>query len=571
MESFALQNSAVPPAGTRDDVGPADGPIVRATWWRTVLATALFTALTIASTYPLAFEPGSLIGHHGDAYFSVWRLAWMAHQLRTDPLRLFDANIFHPEPTTLAYSDAMLLPGTVLAPLAWLGVEPVVVYSLTLLAAFVASALAAYLLVRRLTGSTAAGLLAGTIFAFSPHRFDHFDHLELQFAFWIPLAALAWHRAVTSGRPRHFVIVGLCATGQILSSIYHGVFLLTWLAVISAAWFVKRPRRAIKPGALMLAPPVLALALYSVPYLEVRDRVGERRADDVASFSARPADFVSAPASSVLYGWTSRVGAHERYLFPGLVALGLLVVGLWPPFDRTRLVHLVGLLLALDLTFGFHGLLYRFLYEWVLPFRGLRVPARADILVLLGTAVFAGYGLARLLARLERPIAAPLLAAAVLAAASAEYFARPGFKPVVRVSPWYEALAAAPNAVIFEWPVTVPWRLWNMVDVEYMYRSTRHWQPLLNGYSGNYPKSYIDLLLRMRSFPDTGTLRHLRHLGVTVIILHEVQGSRPSFDRALERLVRDPQIRVIAVDAETTGRVVFVGFRDAPVLPAFGS
>ena len=49
--------------------------------------------------------------------------------------------------------------------------------------------------------------------------------------------------------------------------------------------------------------------------------------------------------------------------------------------------------------------------------------------------------------------------------------------------------------------MTVPWRLYNMLDVEYMYRSTRHWQPLLNGYSGNYPNSYIGLLYDMRVVP----------------------------------------------------------------------
>jgi hypothetical protein len=566
MESFALHDSAVPAPGTADDARPAARWIVRAAWGRAALATSLFAALTIANTYPLAFRPGSLIGHHGDAYFSVWRLAWIAHQLRTDPLRLFEANIFYPEPATLAYSDAMLLPGTVVAPLAWLGVEPVAVYSLTLLAAFFLSGLAAYALVRRLTGSTVAGLLAGVIFAFSPHRFDHFDHLELQFAFWIPLAALAWHRATEGGRTRDYLLVGLSITGQVLSSIYHGVFLLTWIAVVSAVWFLRRPASALRPGVLMLAPPLLALALYSVPYLEVRDRVGERRAADIAALSAKPADFLSAPRSNVLYGWTSSIGTHERYLFPGLVAVGLVAIGLWPPFDRTRIAHLVGLLLALDLTLGFNGVLYRLLYEWVLPFRGLRVPARADILVLLGTAVFAGYGFARLRRRLTGRFAGAVLAAALLAGASVECFTRPGLKGVLRASPWYDALAAAPGTVIFEWPVTVPWRLWNMMDVEYMYRSTRHWQPLLNGYSGNYPESYIQLLLRMRSFPDKGSIEHLRRRGVTTIVLHERRGSRPSFDAALERLVTDPQIRLVAEDFEPTGRVVFLRFRHAPPL-----
>ena len=170
----------------------------------------------------------------------------MAHQLPNDPLHLFDANIFYPHQATFAYSDAILLPAVVLSPLQWVHIHPVAVYNLTLLAAFVASGVAACVLVTELTGSFAAGLLGGVIFAFSPHRFDHFDHLELQFAFWIPLAVLAWHRAIT--RDRGYLVVGLLATGQVLSSIYHGMFLLLWLSVLTTVHLYRTPRRALQAG-----------------------------------------------------------------------------------------------------------------------------------------------------------------------------------------------------------------------------------------------------------------------------------------------------------------------------------
>src|SRR6185436_1891688 len=161
---------------------------------RRALVVTFFVAMALINTYPLILHPGSTIGEHGDAYFSVWRLAWVAHQLRADPWHLFDANIYYPHHDTLAYSDAMILPGVALAPLHWMGLDALVIYNLTLIAAFAASGVCAYVLVRELTGSTAAGVLGGVIFAFSAHRLEHFNHLELQFAFWIPLAVLAWHR-----------------------------------------------------------------------------------------------------------------------------------------------------------------------------------------------------------------------------------------------------------------------------------------------------------------------------------------------------------------------------------------
>jgi len=540
----------------------------RGPWWTRCAPGLFFLALAIVNTYPLAVAPASFIGEHGDSYFSVWRLAWIAHQLWPRPDRLLDGNIFYPETGTLAYSDAILLPAVVVSPLHWFGIDPIVVYNLVLIAAFALNGLAAYQLVRHLTGSMAAGLVGGSIFAFAPHRFDHFDHLEMQFAFWIPWAVLAWHKAVEDGPPvveaggqrsrgpvhRYWPVAAL-VTGQVLSCIYYGVFLITWLALVTAFRFWRMPSRAMKAGALFLVPPLIALAIYSIPYLHNREKVGDRRSGDVKAYSATVRDFISTPGTNQMYGWSEPLGAPERHLFPGLVAVGLLVVGLWPPVNRTALVHIVGLIAALELTFGFNAHVYRFLYDWVLPFRGLRVPARAYVLVLLSVAVIAGMGLARLTAPTTRRRVVVLT---LIALVCLEYFTAPRFKKVDREIPaTYLWLRGVEDAVVFEWPVTVPWRLYDMVDLTYMARSTIHWRPMLNGYSGFYPRSYLRLLLDMRSFPDTRSLNILRQRGATILVLHEVRGTRPSYSRAVERLLRDPYVQAIAQEHDGQGRVAF--------------
>jgi hypothetical protein len=507
------------------------------------------------NSWPLALAPATTIGAHGDAYFSVWRLAWVAHKIANGSSQVFDANIFYPEPNTLAYSDAMLLPAVAAAPLRWGGLPPVLVYNLVLLGALVASGLAAFALVRWLTGSRAAGLLAGTIFAFSPHRMEHFDHLELQFAFWIPLAALAWHHAVESRRPGAYLTVSALVCGQLLSSIYHGMFLMIWLGVMTVAWFHRQYRDVAVALACVLGPAALLLSVYSIPYLQSRAAVGERSTTEVALYSASPRDFVSAPESSRLYGWTSPLGANERHLFPGLTALALAIVGLVASRDRRVRVHAIGLAFAIVLTFGTNAGLYSLLYEWVLPFRGLRVPARAGILVLLGTAVIAGAGLAWFSTRWAR---ARWLPASAVLLASLEFASAPRLIDVdTPISPWYRTLSKLPETVVFEWPVTVPWRLHDMRDVRYMYRSLEHWQPLLNGYSGNYPSSYQALLIEMRSFPYTSALNYLRGRGATVLVVHDVPGSRPSFDAAIERLHREPGVHLIGRGLDAGARVAF--------------
>jgi hypothetical protein len=537
-------------------------------WIRTALIATLFTGLAVVNSYPLAFGPAARIGHHGDALFSVWRLAWVGHQLRADPRHLFDANIFYPEPRTLAYSDAVLLPAVVLAPLQWSGIPAAAIYNLALLAAFVLNALAAYALVRRLAGSVAAGILAGVVYGFAPFRFDHFDHIEMQFSFWLPLATLAWHRAVTSHTIRGYAAVAALATAQVLSCIYYGIFLLTWLPVITGVWFVRTPLKVFKACVWMLLPPLVVLAVYSLPYLGNREHLGERHLRDVQSWSARISDFRSAPSTNVVYGWTHRFSVPERYLLPGFVATALLAVALWPPWDRVRVLHAAGLAFAFQLAIGFNGLIYPLLYEWLLPYRGLRVPARATVLVLLGTCVLAGFGLVRLTARVKRRLWANVIAGALIAVVCGEYLSRPVLRELENgISPWYRTLRAVPDAVLFEWPVTVPWRLEQMVDVRYMYRSTWHWRPLLNGYSGNYPASYTELLLTMRSFPDTGSLEYLQRRGATVLVVHEVAGSRPSYEYAVDRLGRDPRVRLWAQDTDAGSRVTFFRLSPEAVVP----
>ena len=79
-------------------------------------------ALAILMTWPLATGLGHLgrtLGTDADGQFSIWNIAWVARTLVADPLHLFDANIFYPHKTTLAYSEANLLPGAIGIPVYW--------------------------------------------------------------------------------------------------------------------------------------------------------------------------------------------------------------------------------------------------------------------------------------------------------------------------------------------------------------------------------------------------------------------------------------------------------------------
>jgi len=495
------------------------------TTWR---AGLLFAVLTLGLTWPQALHPGS-VPDYMDSYFNLWRLAWIAHQLPQDPRHLFDANIFFPLPHTLAYSDATLLQGLLAAPWIWAGLPVVYAANALVLGSFVACGVGAFLLVRELTADAPSACVAGLIFAFAPFRFDHYYHLEQLWAQWLPLTLWMFHRALRSGRLAHGMWAGVFFALQGLSCVYYAVFFAVVLTgLVPVLWSGAAPaarRRAVVPMLLGVVLAASVLVPYAMPYRAARSIVGDRDEGSVRLYSAGPGHYLAAMPTSIIYGgWTGPLGKHEKRLFPGFAALGLVAIALWPPIDRRRLAYALALAIAIDGTLGHRGLLFPWLREYVGMFRGLRVPARFGHLVLLGISVLAGFGLARLrgaLGRRYRPLAVamPVLIGVIVAA---EYLVWPMALVPVQTTPdeassW---LRSQPPGVVADLPLPrTPADLPNEALVAY--RSTFHWRPIVNGYSGFTPSSYLQLWSPLASFPDTGSLAALRRRGVTYLVVRE--------------------------------------------------
>src|SRR5262245_3577656 len=105
-------------------------------------------------TYPLAFKlatHGYRLHVVGDYQYSVWNVAWVAHALLTDPLNVFNANIFYPHRLTLLYSEANLAAGALAVPAYWLTRNAFAAHNAAVLLSFVLSGTGMYYLVRYLT------------------------------------------------------------------------------------------------------------------------------------------------------------------------------------------------------------------------------------------------------------------------------------------------------------------------------------------------------------------------------------------------------------------------------------
>ena len=111
----------------------------------------------------------------------------------------------------------------------------------------------------------------------------------------------------------------------------------------------------------------------------------------------------------------------------------------------------------------------------------------------------------------------------MLAVAAVNVEAFRGPVPYVRApepSSVYDTLAALPHGVVAEMPF---W--WRPIDVprnaNYMLDSTRHWKPLLNGYSGFTPESYRKRADILWYFPfRAASFEELDRAGVSYVVLH---------------------------------------------------
>jgi len=497
-------------------------------------AAGVFALLTVVMMWPIARHPASLAARHQDVYFNMWRLRWVAHALVTSPTHLFDGNIFHPEPNTLALSDAMIVEGIVAAPLTWAGVKPVLVHNIMMLLPIAASGLAMFALARHLTGSRGAGLLAGIAFAYAPYRYEHLMHMELQWTVWSPLALLALHRTLETGKLKYGIATGACVALQMLSCIYYGIFLATFIAPAALLLaFGDRAvpwRRTVGP---LAAGAVLAATLgglYSIPYARQHARVGDRPITEINNFSAMPSNYLNVPKENWLYGNPGRPGHGERRLFPGLTVVLLAIAGmLLRQPSRSTIMYVLILVAAFEISLGFGGYVYPVLHRFVPVFRGLRAMARLGIFVVMALSVLAAYGYAALVE--GRSVRVRRLVVAVLAGVMlAEYATRLSLTEFPNTAPAvYHVLAHLPRGVVAELPVPAMDQLPGL-DPDRAYMSTFYWFPIVNGYSGNFPASYLARLERLRTFPDERSLRQLKADNVRYVLVHAAAYSLPELE-----------------------------------------
>ena len=513
------------------------------------LGASLFAVgLAVFVTWPQALHMGTSIFSHHDPYFSIWRISWIAHALVTQPFHLFDGNIFYPAKDTLAFSDATLLEGILAAPFLWMHVSPVLVYNVLFFMGFVGSGIAMFVLARHVTGATGPALVAAAVFTMAPYRIEHVMHLELQWAMFVPFTFWALHRAIDDRSWRFGILAGLGFWLQLLSCVYYGVFLAILLvAFVPLLLLLSGPRSvSALPGLAVGGVVAIVLSLpYLWPYVSASHALGGRDALEIARYSAHPSNYLSATSLSLLWGWTSdRWGDRELRLYPGIVAVVLALFSVSNRSCRWTILYAAIALLAIDLSFGVNGALYRWLSNHVDALRGFRSASRFAMLAMCAVAMLAALGTQAIVERGFLTSRTSIVVPIALALLFVDYANRP--MPLSRedlgTADLYKVIRSGGPGVIMELPVATPDKLpgW---DVIYSFWSISHWHPLVNGYSGYHPADYLNTLMAMRTFPDNASIARLQAHDVRYVVLHRAYYESAPYTQLLLKIAVRPELK----------------------------
>ena len=511
-------------------------------------AFAVFVALALLHTWPLGTSFWRLsLNHHADAQLNAWIVRWVAHAVASHPAHLFDTNIFALERGTLAYSEPLIVPALSVAPVAWAGASPALLFNVLAIGGLVLTAWSAWRLCRDWTGSHGAALVAGALVAFNVHTLTRLAHLAAAHLWGLPLALLLADRLIERRSWRAIAALGAVVAATAATSLYSLALVLVILAVVVAvgarAWRGALAIAGATAGGLLVALPIL------LPYARLAASGATRPVEMVSQFSATLAGYVTSTSRAHAW-WNGAILNDVNVWFAGAAAIALAALGFARSLagdstTRRRAVTLIVLGAAgLLLSLGPATPIYRWLYDVAAPLRGFRAAARFGMLFLLALAIAAAYGVAWVERRWRHATRAAIV---ILAVVTVEAWQGPVRTVATeRVPAVYRLLRDDPAPVVL---VEVPFFPAEAIfeNGEYVYNSTAHWRPLMNGYSGYTPASYRRRAASFWFFPENWAVDAIKREGATHVMVHLERFGRDA-EAVRDAIARRPDLELLAVD-----------------------
>ena len=545
---------------------------------RSIGVIIFFAGLTCLFTFPVIIRAGTgvygLNQFRGDPLGTIWWIWWYGYAWHSGVSAGFVPLLNYPFGINWAARPIAPLLDYPVAGLNFLFGNEILTYNLVILAGLVLTAFFMFLLVRYLTRSNIAGVIAGVIFGFCPNQLmQSAQHLGFSMVFWIPLFALCLFRLKDNVSFINAVLCALTGAVVVLSNYYYGYFMAVFTLIFLLWWILAGGMRLREAGFAVLAG-VLGLVFVSPFILPVllRQAAGAgvvQPAGDLVKYAARWYDYFLPSEFHPVFGrWTQGYARHyfERSLYIGCVPIILAVVAVVRSLrhkaqDASRFVifffaaaGVIFFVVSLKPVFQIGGLKIPnfswFAYK-ILPM--FRVYARMGVLVIFSVAVLAGYGLKYVLDAIKSRRGKVAVFILCIGLVLFEYINFPPFHNVdlSGVPSIYKWLGEEPEGVVAaEYPLV---RSVEERHSEYLFHQRVHKKPLINGASEGTLGDAFRREMRYPHFVETAGL--LAYLGADYLIVHkdcyteqylrEIDGNR-----GLEFIADFPAARVYRIVAE---------------------
>jgi len=487
-----------------------------------------------------------------DTRLNTWILAWSQHALLNPGVGLFSANAFYPAPAALAGSEHLLGQAILALPLQAFTDNAVFIYGSMLVASYAVLGFSTAFCVRWLVDSRAIALLASLVAMAMPWRAAELSHLQLLWACWFPLIfCLSLRLLLRQGSWRDSAVLSVVLTLQLLSS-YYLAYMITFTLGMTA--LVVLVRQGIDgPSFAKLAPAALVpygiLGAVSIPYLSraARGEIFVTLDPDKPMAGDHLANAINLLFPRLETFWQTNLSHESTFLIPASI-LGLaFLAGGWLRRQKNEatieeserllririafwalfLVCTLSLIMMLGSHIEINGEFFRLPSYWAssfLPgFSSLRAPHRWAIVIGTSAPLLAALGADGIMRswRIGTPPTQHPIRWAVAVLLTLMVGLNLSWQRIPAVAAFddsphridlYEKLAELPFGPVLE----IPWHLnslrRNPSDTRYMLASTRHWRPILNGFTAHLPPSFFLLNRISQDLPEPPAVKRLTQL-----------------------------------------------------------
>lgn len=295
---------------------------------REILVLLVFCLFTAILTWPYVTRLRDAVVDKGDPYLMAWIMWWDYHATFTNPLHLFDANVFYPLKYSLAFSENSYGLSLLFFPLYLIGLKPLTIQTVALFFGFAVSGYGAFRLGRTLTGSTAVGWVSGIVFAFVPYRFNMMSQVVYLFSPWMPLVFEALVLFARDRSRKHAVWLSWAFFMNGLTTItwftFTAIPFALFAAILLTRYGIWRDRAFWLRAGVALTAATVALLPFFVPYALASRLYGfQRSIEEIKANSALPTHWLAVENRNKLWSRMGE-GVFEGWkfkLFPGLLPI----------------------------------------------------------------------------------------------------------------------------------------------------------------------------------------------------------------------------------------------------------